>query len=74
MGSFIFLTSDEQAMNITLEVLDACDHVLFTKVAENVPLKRNRKTVLSGALFTAATSTFSFQLDTDWLLSNTVNF
>jgi hypothetical protein len=72
-GNFVFLTSDEQTMNITIEVLDASDHVLFTKLAEDVPLKRNRKTVLSGALFTAATSTFSFRLDTGWLEDHTVN-
>ena len=72
-GNFVFLATDEQTMNITIEVLDASDHVLFTKLAENVPLKRNRKTVLSGALFTAATSTFSFRLDTGWLEDHTVN-
>lgn len=72
-GNFVFLASDEQTMNITIEVLDASDHVLFTKLAEDVPLKRNRKTVLSGALFTAATSTFSFRLDTGWLEDHTVN-
>ena len=73
-GNFVFLSTDEQTMNITIEVLDASGNVLFTKVAENVPLKRNRKTVLSGALFTAATSTFSFRLETGWLESHTVNF
>ena len=73
-GNFVFLATDEQTMNITIEVLDASDHVLFTKLAENVPLKRNRKTVLSGSLFTAATSSFSFQLETSWLDDHTVNF
>lgn len=73
-GNFVFLATDEQTMSITLEVLDASDNVLFTKVAENVPFKRNRKTVLSGGLFTAASSSFSFRLDTGWLQDHTVNF
>ena len=73
-GSFVFLATDEQTMNITIEVLDGSGNVLFTKVAEDVPFKRNRKTVLSGGLFTAASSSFSFRLDTGWLQDHTVNF
>jgi hypothetical protein len=61
-------------MNITIEVLDASNNVLFTKVVENVPLKRNRKTTLTGAMFTAPSSTAAFQVDTDWLEGNSVNF
>ena len=74
VGSFVFLTTDEETMNITIEVLDASNNVLFTKVVENVPLKRNRKTTLTGAMFTAPSSTAAFQVDTDWLEGNNVNF
>ncbi|MBR3478134.1 MAG: FimB/Mfa2 family fimbrial subunit [Bacteroidaceae bacterium] len=74
VGSFVFLTTDEETMNITIEVLDASNNVLFTKVVENVPLKRNRKTTLTGAMFTAPSSTAAFQVDTDWLEGNSVNF
>ena len=70
----MFLTTDEQTMNITIEVLNADNDVLYTKVVPNVPLKRNRRTYLNGALFTAAASTATFQVETDWLEENTVNF
>lgn len=72
--SFVFLASDEETMNITLEALDASDNVLFTKVVENVPLKRNRMTTLTGAMFTAPTSTAAFKVETTWLDGNTVSF
>ena len=74
VSSFVFLTTDEQTMNITIEVLNADNDVLYTKVVTNVPLKRNRRTYLNGALFTAAASTATFQVETDWLEENTVNF
>ena len=75
VGSFVFLTTDEQKMNITIDVLDANEDVMFTKFVANVPLKRNRQTVLSGPLFTSTAITSSaFQVETDWLPDNTVNF
>ncbi|MBR5749186.1 MAG: hypothetical protein IKY01_10440 [Prevotella sp.] len=73
ISSFAFLTTDEQTMDITLDVLDTNDQVLFTKVVNNVPFKRNRKTLLRGPLFTAgATSTFT--IETAWLDDVVVNF
>lgn len=73
ISSFAFLATDEQTMDVTLEVLDASDQVLFTKVVNNVPFKRNRKTLLRGPLFTAgATSTFA--IETAWLDDLIVNF
>ena len=74
VASFVFLSSDEESMDITLEALDANNNVLFTKVVENVPLKRNRKTTLTGAIFTAPTSSASFKVEADWLEGNTVPF
>lgn len=75
VGSFVFLAADEQKMNITIDVLDANEDVMFTKYVANVPLKRNRQTVLSGPLFTSTAITSSaFQVETDWLPNNTVNF
>ena len=75
VGSFVFLTTDEQKVNITIDVLDANEDVMFTKYVANVPLKRNRQTVLSGPLFTSTAITSSaFQVETDWLPNNTVNF
>jgi len=73
VSSFAFLATDEQTMDITLEVIDASDQVLFTKVVNDVPFKRNRKTLLRGPLFTAgATSTFT--IETSWLDEVVINF
>ncbi len=72
--NYAFLATDEQTMTITLDVLDAEDHVLISKIIPDVPLKRNRKTILRGLLFTPSASTASFLLETSWLEDVTVNF
>ena len=74
IGTYAFLATDEQTMNITLEVLDNDDNVLCTKAISSVPLKRNRKTTLRGALFTPSASSLSFQLTTTYLDDLTVTF
>jgi len=74
VSNYAFLATDEQTMDITLEALDADDHVLFSKLVPNVPLKRNRVTTLSGAMFTTDASMLGFQVETDWLEGNTVNY
>lgn len=66
LGSFLFLASDEDVMDVTIEVLNAADEVLYTKVVEDVPFKRNRLTKLTGALFNGSATT-SFQLEKAWL-------
>ena len=68
------LYTDEESMNITIEVLDADENVIGTKVVNNVPFKRNRVTKLTGAVFTAGTSGAGFKLETDWLEDAIVNF
>ena len=72
--NFVFLTTDEQTMTITLEVLDEDNHVLITKEIPDVSLKRNRRTILRGPLFTPSASVASFVLETTWLSDHTVNF
>ena len=72
--NFAFLATDEETMTITIEALDADNHVLFTKSVPGVPLKRNRKTTLTGAIFTASASSAAFQVETAWIDGNTVNF
>lgn len=62
----LFLAADEEEMDVTIEVLDANDEVLYSKLVEDVPLKRNRMTKLTGALFTA-TATNALLLETTWL-------
>lgn len=74
MSNFIFLTTDEQTMDITIEPLDESENVLFTKLVHDIPLKRNRVTTLTGALYSDATSAGSFLLNTDWLDGIEVGF
>ena len=75
MVSFVFLASDEQNINITIDVLDDGDNVLFTKTIPNVPFKRNRKTILRGPVFQTTAQTSSvFQIESAWLDDTTVEF
>ena len=73
IGNFLFLASDEEDMDITIEVLDASDKVIYTKVVEDVPFKRNRTTYLHGALFNGSVSS-SFKLETMWLTKVDISF
>lgn len=74
IASLPFLFTDEETMTVTLEALDASDNVLATRVVNNVPFKRNKTTILRGAVFTASSSSASFQLETSWLDNVTVPF
>ena len=69
IGSALFLITDEQTVNVTIETLDNDDNVLFSKTVNNVPLKRNRVTTLTGAMYsvTGTANAGSFQLNTDWI-------
>ena len=74
-ASLLFLAADEQTADVTIESLDADDNVLYSKTVTDVPLKRNRWTILTGPLFTnASVSAGSFQVNTDWLTNENVNF
>lgn len=72
-NGYVFLSTDEQTMDVTIEVLDADGNTLFTKVAANVPFKRNRVTKLTGTVYSAG-ATSSFLLDTDWLDEYSADF
>ena len=48
-SSAIFLATDEQTMNVTIEVLDADGHVLSSKLVENVPLPAQPQDKTNGA-------------------------
>ena len=69
IGSALFLITDEQNVDVTIETLDNDDNVLFSKTVNNVPLKRNRVTTLTGAMYsvTGTANAGSFQLNTDWI-------
>jgi hypothetical protein len=74
IGNYVFLASDEQDINITIQALNDNDDVLFTKVIADVPFKRNRVTKLSGAIFTTEPSELSINVENSWLNEATVNF
>lgn len=75
-GCFFFLASDEQTINVKIETLDGADgNVLYSKVLENVPLKRNRQTTLRGAVYTnARVSGSSFEISESWLDAHVMSF
>ena len=64
--SYLFLTTDEQTMDVTIETLDADGAVLFSKTVPDVPFKRNRVTKLTGAMYTNNSVSGAFQIETEW--------
>ncbi len=72
--SFPFLYTDEETMTVTIQALDANNNVLITKTVNNVPFKRNRKTILTGAVYTPGGSSVGFQLDTAWATTHNGSF
>jgi len=69
IGTYLFLATNEQTMDVTIETLDAADGaVLFSKTVENIPFKRNRQTTLTGAIFCGTSlSASGFLVNTDWI-------
>lgn len=65
--TYLFLTSDEQTMDVTVDVLDAEGNVLYTHPLVDIPFQRNRTTNLTGKLYANPAISGSFQLETDWL-------
>ena len=72
--SYLFLATDEQKMDVTIETLNADGKVIFTKKVTNVPLKRNRVTTLSGKIYSADVTASSFTVSDGWLTGNEVSF
>lgn len=70
VASYVFLQTDEQTMDITIEMLDANNQVLLKKVAKGIVLKRNRTTKLTGSLFSGEAD-MQIKVE-DWLENNEV--
>lgn len=64
--SYLFLATDQQTMDVTIDALNHDGAVVFHKVVEDVPLQRNKVTVMSGQMFTSS-STAAFNLDVTFL-------
>lgn len=69
--SYVFLTSDEETMDVTIEALNDNNVVLYSKTLQNVTFKRNRMTRGQGTVF-STTSSAGFQLETDWLADSVI--
>lgn len=74
IGSYVFLNSDLQTMDITIDILDEDENVISHKVVNKVPLKRNRRTILTGSLYTSAPGSAAFSVETSWLSETNINF
>ena len=64
---YVFLTTDEQTMDVTIETLDADGYTIYSTVVEDVPFQRNRRTKLTGSIYPTAPTSSSFQVNTTWL-------
>ena len=64
---YLFLASDEQSLNVTIDVLDSDGNILNQKTVSGVSFQRNRCTRLTGSVYTVSTAADSFLLNKDWL-------
>ena len=73
-STYLFLLTDEQKMDVTIEALDADGNALFSKTVNDVPFKRNRMTKLVGNIYTNNALTSAFQIETTWLTDHVETF
>lgn len=73
-SSMLFLTGEEQTMDVTIETLDSDGNTLFSQTVEDVPFRRNRITRLSGAMYVNTSVGGTFQVNDAWLESESVSF
>ena len=72
---FAFLAQETETMDVTLDVLNEGGEVIQTHNVANVPFQINHATTLRGPIFsTPSPSTGTFQLNTDYLGEELVNF
>lgn len=73
-ASYLFLNADQQSMTVTVETLRTNGTVYSTRTVTDVPLQRNKVTVLRGPMYSNASGA-SFTLSTSWIGdTNRVNF
>ena len=65
--TYLFLATDEQTMDVTIETLNAGGDVLRTTTVSDVPFKRNRRTVLTGPMYNDVNLAGTFLIESDWL-------
>lgn len=64
--SYLFLNSDQQTMNVTVETIKTNGTVYSTRTVTDVPLQRNKITVLRGPMYSNASGA-SFTVSTAYL-------
>ena len=72
-GSYVFLATDEQTVDVTIEVLNSVNTAIFTKQISDVPLKRNVTTILTGSMYTNDGNA-SFLINSEWGTQTNINF
>lgn len=72
--SYLFLSSDEQSIDVTVEALDSEGEVVYRRLIPDVPFKRNCCTTLTGNVYANSVSAGSFLLNTDWGEETEVSF
>lgn len=72
--SYLFLTADEQTMDVTIETLDAEGNTLFSEMVKDVSFKRNYVTKLTGAMYTNNSISGGFKVETEWGTLEEKNF
>lgn len=66
IGLNFFLTSDEQKMDIVINMLNDADEVLYTRTLSDLTFHRHTTTRATGLFFTASTTTtFDFDMEDD---------
>lgn len=71
--SYLFLATDEQTMDVAIDVLDSDGNSISHREVSDVPFKRNRLTKLTGSLYSTDAGS-AFQLSTAWLSDTTIAF
>ena len=71
--SYLFLATDEQTMDVAIDVLDSDGNSISHREVSDVPFKRNRLTKLTGSLYSTDAGS-AFQLSTAWLSDTTITF
>lgn len=62
----LFLATDQQTMNVTIDALDSDGTSASHKVVNNVAVQRNKVSQLTGSLYSASEAS-SFSVETSWI-------
>lgn len=68
--TYLFLGNDEQTTTVTIDAIDSDNEVVFHKEVTNVPLQRNKITMMTGEMFTAGAEG-SFLINTGYISDTT---